>query len=223
MNEFCGNYIKEKDRSSKVSGTTKAIKGIENNSEGKIFRADVSVCLGSDMRRVGGMIIKAVSPNILPEARDRVAWPEEVMKKYLWLKQHGLPVVPTLRVDIENNRILMTDITEGGKKILIDKHRKRLEKTVINNRDYLKEELLSTAERAFACGNGVFLDFDAYSIVVNEHGLGKVYLLDLGLLSERLRNFQSISQPSDKYQVRYSLESAIERAKSFIRYALYIA
>ncbi len=214
MVEFAGRFIKDTGRWCNVSGIlVKDLSQPIGNAEGKISHADISVSFNDNIRRVGSMIVKEISPSMLGYTNYATAWPQEVMGKYRWLKGNKLPVVPTLRIDFENNRILMTDMTDNGNKIIIDRHSPI--DTSIENMDALKEELPNIAERAFADGNGVYLNFDAYAIIVNNNGIGEICILDLGLGAYRLKGFELMSLFGGGKI--YSLQEATQEVQDFFR------
>lgn len=91
----------------------------------------------------------------------------------------------------------MSDITQEGKYVIIDKHTPLQKSSVsINNGEALKEQLRKVAVRAFDKGNGVLLHRDAYSVVVDQEGIGQICLLDLGIGSYRV-NHGKIILPQD--------------------------
>ncbi|CAN5314418.1 hypothetical protein BH10PAT1_BH10PAT1_1320 [soil metagenome] len=104
---------------------------------------------------------------------------QSVLSKHKLLQDKGFPVVPTLRIDKKNKRILMTDVTEGGGKEIYDLH--DYEKSVPRfiNSGQLVEDVNRIGNEAFV--QGVILSVSAYSIIYDrvKHE-GKVMLLDLG-------------------------------------------
>jgi hypothetical protein len=103
---------------------------------------------------------------------------DEILKKYLLLKNIGLPVVPFLRCD-GKKRILMTDLTNNGKSEVIDSHLPKPENIEIKNIGLIKKESYEAANLAFE--NGIFLYQDAYAVVVDKQTrIGRFNLIDIG-------------------------------------------
>ncbi|MDD4937462.1 MAG: hypothetical protein PHX34_00365 [Candidatus Shapirobacteria bacterium] len=103
--------------------------------------------------------------------------PEYMFKKYLKLKELGLPVLTDFWVDPENRRFLMTDLSEW----VIDKHTKDKLPIVIENLNALKSEAIKFSSIAYQ-GN-VYLAGEAYCIFFdkkNYKGKGRLYTLDFG-------------------------------------------
>lgn len=179
--------------------------------EGNKLTAEVSV-VGQKSRLVGGMFIKYLDA----QSADPINWNfegsgEEILAKYTWLKRRGFPVVPTLRWDAKHKRLLMTDMTVGGHTIVDKHHRMYLRRISITNQAQLEADILRIARTAYADGNGVFLSSDAYAVVVDQSGLGRVFLLDLGLCSFRLAGGKIVGN-----QTELTLESAVGQANGFI-------
>lgn len=102
-----------------------------------------------------------------------------MLEKYIWLKERGFPVVPTLMIGWDKEEVLMTDVTEGGKNIIIDKQNTLAKAGIkIVNLEKLKEEVIEVSERAFR--EGILLNIDAFSVVVSPDGLGRLMLIDIG-------------------------------------------
>lgn len=111
--------------------------------------------------------------------------PEYVLEKYKWLKERGFPVVPTLRFDKESRTLFMTDMTEGGQKLLVDWHYPLehfgLATSQISNWDEIKQEVKDIAVRAHS--EGMALNEDNYAVVLERRDggyYGHVFLIDLG-------------------------------------------
>jgi hypothetical protein len=114
---------------------------------------------------------------------------EEIMAKHKYLKKLSLPVVPTLRFDKDEQTLIMTDMSCGGTKTIVDRHQPLFsnERLRIENLEQIKSTIRTIPKIAYAYGNGVYLNRDAYAVVV-DHGIGDVCLLDIGILSYNLRN-----------------------------------
>ncbi len=103
---------------------------------------------------------------------------DTAFETYRRLKKNGLPVVPTLRIDREARKILMTDVTENGRKKVIDVHNPEYPPGFVNAEE-LKRTVFDLNNRAFE--NGVLLNETACAIVVDpKDNIGKIMILDLG-------------------------------------------
>lgn len=195
--------------SHKTSAVITPLKIVGGVGEGLVWSVGTIICSESHIRKVNGLIIKRINPSIIGDYPE--ASVESVLEKYLWLKSYGLPVVPTLRVNRDSQQILMTDMTNGGRNEIIDKHNPlAISRIPILNLGELKEELVGVAERAYNSGDGVILDRDAFAVIVDRtKNIGKVCLLDLGLGSYRLTR----NELSNTSNIIYSPKL---RAKSFI-------
>lgn len=183
-----------------------------DNREAAVSIAKINITKGDKNKDCGKMILKTPlydDENIkeFPEFS-----PENIFKKYQKLKTKGFPVVPTLRYCPENSCFLMTDLTEGNKNIIIDKHKKiRSTGILIENMEQIKEEIIDIANRAWNCE--IFLSFDAYSVVVNrESNIGKVYILDIGQMSYEIQHKDCL--------INNTQENAQDNAKSFLKHFL---
>ena len=170
--------------------------------EGRIFRGKV------ENQNMGPMIVKEMNPRILqiyPEAR----W-DDVYKKHKFLRQLGLPVVETIMFDPENNRYLMTDVTQGGSYGFIDRRNKTVFGVVSNPYEVIKN-VYDMAKIAFSNGNGVFLNKDAYGLKV-VGSLGKTAITDIFLGSYLLKGGSSPINTS----VIFTEENAVVQAQYFL-------
>lgn len=139
---------------------------------------------------LGRMFFKRISfPNWKADFDKEIAYREhieETFEKYKRLKELSLPVVETLRVDPTSCTYLMTDLTDDGQNTIIDSHSfyepyRRQEKVQRpSNFDHLQDELRHTADTAFNNGNGVYLKYASYSIVVSPNNIGHIMLFDIG-------------------------------------------
>jgi len=164
------------DRTSVVR--LKTIRTENLGAEGRKFRVLATLLVRGKERQIGQMFVKELNLEVFKDPDSVV---RETLEKYLWLKKHKLPVVPTLRYDPENHRFLMTDVSEGGKYVIIDKHNPLAKARIkIKNLEEVKRRLLSTSKKAFAKGEGVFLTADSFAVVVDQTtGKGRVLILDL--------------------------------------------
>ena len=109
--------------------------------------------------------------------------PKKLAEKYRWLNRNGFPVVPDLFV--EGNvwgTALMTDMTEGGRNVIIDSgHPLNESKVVIQNIDEIKQQIEEVGKRAFSLDHGMMLGSDAFAVIVTPDGIGRLYLLDIGV------------------------------------------
>jgi hypothetical protein len=166
----------DKPRKSRVS--IRLLKAITGGVEGAVSKVSTTLHNDSANRTVGTMITKEICVlSNLPETRYL-----ELKKKYSYLKKRGLPVVPTFRINREQDTLLMSDVTESGKFILIDKHfpLSKFNKKIVNIRE-LHAQIRIIAIKAFNDGNGVVLGSDSYSIVFDPTtNTARVILLDIG-------------------------------------------
>lgn len=196
---------------------------VEDKWEGRKSFVEVSVSKGGRTRRAGRMFLKEL---ILPE--QRVGLPEQtdaksVMEKYRRLVRifqravrdstfDYVPLPKTLRVS--GNMVLMSDVTEGGKKIIID-NKKDMEEAGVDivNIDEVKDEIRKIADIAF--DGGVFLGLDSFSVVVDrETNEGKISLEDFGTGMYLLGDEHDV--PSSHY---YDRKISRRAAGRFIQYS----
>lgn len=179
MTEITGEFFKKPGDSRGDLIRIKSEGTIFKGEEGTRFYGKTFVRAGnsSKERAAGLFFTKILKPHISAEG---------VMKKYLWLKGKNLPVVPTLRYDRKTNTLLMTEMSEGGKKLLIDRHHPlstygvRVEQ--ISNWSDLTNAVADLATRAYDNGDGMELDNDNYMIVLDKVKggyLGRVCLVDI--------------------------------------------
>jgi hypothetical protein len=220
MVEFSGNFIRHgSSRSSRILGDcVERVPVFFRNVEGLIYSANVSLEQDGRTRSAGRMIVKDQGIDALYDMGFCDAWPEVIAEKYAWLRAHGFPVVPTLLVDVETNKVIMTDVSEDGCKKIIDKHNPLETQLDLKNKNSVKQELLSIAENAYAEGNGVFLGADAFAVVVDNRRIGKVVLLDLGLQTWRVKNHTPVSFGLSA-SLQLSLDEVRQSVNNFLRYA----
>lgn len=150
-----------------------------DNTEGDKYFVKAKFTDKDGVKREERMFVKHLNADF--EYRD--FFPEyggiPMLEKYLWLKDRGFPVVPTLMIGRDTEEVLMTDVTEGGKNIFIDKQKTLVKAGVkLVNLEELKEEAVRVSERAF--NEGLLLNIDAFSVVVSPDGVGKLMLVDIG-------------------------------------------
>lgn len=152
---------------------------VGNNTEGDKYFALVDVLRKGRRRRVGRMFVKVLNADFVyadffPEYGEI-----PMLEKYEWLKKRGFPVVPTLRINRETSEVLMTDVTDNGRNVLIDKQNTLLKSGIrLSNVEALKNEAVKVSERAFK--EGLLLNIDAFSVVVTPDGIGRLMLIDIG-------------------------------------------
>lgn len=177
----------DKQRKSRVS--IRLLQAITGGVEGAVSKVSTTLHNDSAKRTVGTMITKEICVlSNLPETRY-----SEIKKKYSYLKKRGLPVVPTFRINREQDTLLMSDVTESGKFILIDKHFpiSNLDKVVLNIEE-LRIQIRKIAIKAFNDGNGVVLGSDSYSLVYDPATkIARVVLLDIGRGSYVVGNYRA--------------------------------
>ncbi len=177
------------DRNTQISGKPKRVRqGGRTGDEGQKFKIEATVHSATSTREAGNFFIKKFDDTI----DKKTGQPEHpLMQQQKWsrLKLLDLPVTPTFRVDMEERQILMSDVTERGKKRIFDTNRtwsKHFPKIV--NASELEEQVSVIADKAYDNGNGVWLSLDAYAIVVDKENRGKIMLLDLGIGSLLLKD-----------------------------------
>ena len=150
---------------------------IARGQEGEKGIVDVQVNKGNKSRRLR-MFAKLLNGECQNFSE---AHPSEVLEKHHRLRCLGLPVVPTIRYDPSCVCYLMTDVTEGGTYDVVDSNNPlRMHSGRIKNIRDLMQETVQVAETAYYYGNGVFLDSDAYAVLVNRQtGVGFLSLLDI--------------------------------------------
>lgn len=95
-----------------------------------------------------------------------------------------IPLPPTMAVN--GRRLVMTEMTEKGKKVIVDRHTERLMDMGEINWDYrisnIDESLdLIKLVHEIANEGGIYLTYDSYSLIVDKaSGVGRPYFLDLG-------------------------------------------
>lgn len=212
MTEFSGSFKKGPNSVKKVGITS--VGSITGGNEGTIARTNITLERKGKRRNVPGpMIIKDLGG--YSPFNNPAMYGENVLIKHRWLKEHGFPVVPTLRYDPERKIFLMTDVTLGGIKRIIDKHHPihwtdKLAPYIKTFRGVAK----GIAQDAYADGNGVFLSSDSYAILVDHLERGELCLLDIGLNSYPISNHKDIIGNTDR---RFSVTDAINNVDTFYR------
>ncbi len=217
MDESSGEFIFQTEAGIKIKGVAKAVHPYIG--EGEKTKIDASISKNGRTRELGTMFAKEtkVHPK-LPETQ-----PQHVLAKHRRLKELGIPTIPTLRYDPAINKYLMTDMTQDGKNKIIDQHNPlNRSGIIIKNLDEVKKEIREVAIKAYNSGNGLFLNSDAYSVVVDENGFGKVCVLDLGAGAYELKNstiiYYELTNPRE-LDIR-NIDYQKDRAESFITYQL---
>ncbi|HMS22352.1 MAG TPA: hypothetical protein PKA38_01185 [Candidatus Levybacteria bacterium] len=108
---------------------------------------------------------------------------DDYVKHYLELKQADLPVPLTVR-QIEGTRsIIVTDLTEGNKKLVFSMNEifeKKVDfEEVIKNKQNVKKQLIEISQKADRAGFNIYED--TYFFIVDSEGNANVILGDLGL------------------------------------------
>lgn len=182
-------------------------KWVRTGTEGSNAFVNVIAEVAGKKEKERTMFIKDIDAEYwrkYPEGR-----PDHVLRKYEWLKEHGFPVVPELEIDEKNTSILMTDMTQGGRVEIVDKHHPLSVFPIeIFNRSQIVEAIPVLAKEAFARGTGVFLDSDSYAVYVGEDRNGQLSILDLGQMSYKL------GESDTPYKTE---EGAIAQAHYFIK------
>ncbi len=149
----------------------------ELKGESKVERVNVSIIgENGNKKNVGGMILKTIYEDIYEECVE--CGVENMRKKYRMLRELGIPVPSTFRIDDSGRRYLMNDLTCNGRYVIMDKHLP-LEREAVSNIGEIRSEALVIAEKTFKAG--LRFDFDAYSIVVDKRShIGSLVALDFG-------------------------------------------
>lgn len=177
MSDFVREFVKDVDRKGvEVSGdkTEEVWKGKEGR------KAFVSAQIEQDTRnRQLPMFTKEININFT-KTGNYEAEREHILEKYNYLKRNGFPVPPTYRVSKEGSlKILMTDMTEGGRKMVYDIHSDSLPPENVVNWSDVKKQLSNIVSLAYK--NKVRINGDAYALVLDPVAKSsRVVLLDLG-------------------------------------------
>lgn len=104
---------------------------------------------------------------------------EEYLERHEALRKAGCPVVATLRKSEEvENRMLMSDVTENGKLLIVDFHDYSKHKLIKGKRKLFKQ-VRSISKNVFEAG--YVLHENAFAAVVDpSSGKAEIVLLDLG-------------------------------------------
>lgn len=152
-------------------------------TEGSKGEASVSVSIGGRTRNMSEMFVK--------DAREsgRLLEVYEILyDAFQKAKENGeidyIPLPPTVRVN--GKKVIATDMTQGGKNVIIDRHYSKLIEAgeipwefELNN----KAENIEQVEKIYKIANSVnvYLSFDSFAVVADRQtGIGKLYLIDLG-------------------------------------------
>jgi hypothetical protein len=181
MSEFTGEFLRSDNlgKPSRIHGSI--VKKIEFGVEGPKFLSQARLERNHRGRAIGLVFTEILDPKTVGNV-NRFA--HRVLEKHSWLKNHNLPVVPTLRYDPKKHQFMQTDMSRGGKFRIIDKHLPIGKSGItINNLEEVKMRIMEIAKLAFDRGNGVLLSIDSYAVIVDKGGNGTAFLLDLGLNS----------------------------------------
>ncbi|MBP6913253.1 MAG: hypothetical protein KBC00_01435 [Candidatus Levybacteria bacterium] len=118
--------------------------------------------------------------------------PDEYIKHYLQLKKADLPVPLTIRQVEGSNKIIITDLTEGGKKCVFstnDIHNKTIDfEAIVKNKQSVKTQLIEISQKADRAGFNIYED--TYFFILDANGNTKVILGDLGVgVTKKTNNF----------------------------------
>ncbi len=177
MNDFKGEFTKDPSQAGiKISGQEK--QEVYKGKEGQKWFVDATIKRGERSRTVP-FFLKAINL-FRTETENPKVEAQKIIEKYNFLKTNGFPVPPTYRISKEGElRVLMTDMTEQGKKLIVDAGDKHLEDGQVKNWAEIETQLKNIVSLAMT--HNVMLEFDAYSLSVDkETGEGKVFLVDLG-------------------------------------------
>lgn len=157
--------------------------------EGRKYRAQNCTLLGENnhLRKIGDMFIKTIDWRDRAEENSQLGW--QTLRNYEYLKKNHFPVVPTLRFDSETNSLLMTDVTKDGSQIIDRHHPLNITPVEITNLEECKQQLRTMVKDAYAEGQGIYLGYDSYAIVVKD-GIGKVMFLDISCDASLLKGLQ---------------------------------
>lgn len=133
---------------------------------------------------------------------------------YKLCKNAGLPVPETVRLDRDNSRLLVTDLTDNGKFEVVavndfnsDLHKDKIEE--IENFDQLIEVILSIADKASR--KGVFLPHDCYLFKLSRNqskiSIDRVVVGDFDQIME--------SDPEDPKDFEANRKIALATIKAF--------
>lgn len=198
MTEITGLFRKDpdNDKAIKVKATLGQRMNVGGEGNKSFAKTRVSTPDGNE-RYAGKYFMKLLDSELVHAEIS----PRNIVRKYQWLKKRGYPVVSTLRYDSTSNSLIMTDLTEGGKKLFVDRHyclpHYNLSVRQIENWGSVKTELKNLAINIF--NDGMALDDDNYALILEKSGKkykAKIFLVDLGygayILSEQAPKFRTI-------------------------------
>lgn len=180
MSEIQGEFSKRVGGTSKskVRITTDTV--VRGGREGPKYLGEAVVTgQGGKERKFGRLFAKTIDISDIDI--------EKVMAKYHWLKERGLPILPTFRFNKETNTLIATDLSRGGKRILVDRHHllggHGISPSQIQNLDELGRNIEDIASKAYDGGEGMELNDDNYMLVLDKTATGyqgELYLVDIG-------------------------------------------
>ena len=180
--EITGDYRKgpADKKSSRIKAQLEQTLNVGGEGDVSFARTQISGSDGKE-KSAGRYVIK----HLVNEFNDEEIKPENIVKKHRWLKQRGFPVVPTLRYDETTNTLIMTDLTSGGEKLVVDRHKDLPSCGVtaeqIENWKEIEREARSLAAKVFS--GGMAFNKDNYALVLEKSGdryKAKIYFVDLG-------------------------------------------
>lgn len=200
----------DKDRATRVR--LSKFRRNKNGEEAETGKVVTKVNRGNKSKTLEGLIVKSYQEKV-KEGRQ---YPEsEVgMQQQKWrrLKDLGIPVVNTFRIDKEKQIILMTDVTENGSKHYFNADKpisKKFRKIV--NKDDIIQQVKEIAVRSYNNGSGLYLEVDAYALVIDEDGQATVMIVDVGQGSVLLKDGKE-----ENTETPYSLEESQGAAELFL-------
>jgi hypothetical protein len=107
---------------------------------------------------------------------------EKHLKHFRFLKEHGFPVPATMRRIKGENRLMITDLSEGGGKRVVSLNNINAGEVAIaeslQNLSEIKEQLKQVAKKADNLG--ILIAPDAYFLILDATNKGKLVIGDLG-------------------------------------------
>lgn len=119
---------------------------------------------------------------------------ESILQKHAWLLRNNFPIIPELYYLQQKEWLIVPDVTDGGRIVIIDKHNLLPTSGLhMENIDEITEGIRTTAINTHNNGEGMYLGLDAYAVRVDKmSGIGILALLDIGTNSHLLNGSKSI-------------------------------
>lgn len=162
----------------------------DTSTEAQVSKAKVIVHKGERYREAGEYITKKYKSK---ESRDTN------FAHWQFLKKHGFPVPLTVRPR-GDDELLVTDLTQGGKKLLFSVNSVQgggYNSIHLANREILKDQLRQIAEKADSLHIGI--SADAPFLLIDESGNGEILLGDFGagvaITPEELKTYDYMGTP----------------------------